>query len=276
MEFQYLGTAAAEGIPALLCRCENCIRSRKIGGRAIRTRSQALIDGTLLIDFPADTYAHLLKNSLDLTHVQNCLITHTHEDHLYPKDLAMMRPGFAYPGEGYHLSFYGSDKVGTALAEEMQALAPSGYASFTEVRPFTPFTAGKYTVTAFPAIHDVNAGPLFYMISDGEKTVLYAHDTHYFADEVWAYLEREKPHFDLVSLDCTNAGNPVTYIGHMGLPENIRAREKMLSIGVADDTTTFVCNHFSHNGGHVVYDDFVLLAGKEGFLVSYDGMKITL
>ena len=55
MKFRFLGTCAAEGIPALWCRCDNCRRSRELGGRALRTRSQALIDDTLLIDFPSDT-----------------------------------------------------------------------------------------------------------------------------------------------------------------------------------------------------------------------------
>ena len=44
MKLQYLGTAAAEGIPAVFCECENCIKSKENGGRNIRTRSQALID----------------------------------------------------------------------------------------------------------------------------------------------------------------------------------------------------------------------------------------
>ena len=47
---------------------------------------------------------------------------------------------------------------------------------------------------------------------------------------------------------------------------------RMLEEGMADENTRFVCNHFSHNGISVVYDDFVSVAGKEGFLVSYDGM----
>lgn len=35
----------------------------------------------------------------------------------------------------------------------------------------------------------------------------------------------------------------------------------------------FVLNHFSHNG-NAVYDDFSHIAGKNGFLVSYDGMEL--
>lgn len=277
MKFQYLGTAAAEGIPALFCQCDNCVRSRSAGGRALRTRSQALIDGTLLIDFPADTYAHLLQNRLDLLHVTDCLITHRHMDHLYAADIQMLENGFSHVREGYHLTFYGTDKVGAAIRPVLAPkLLKEGSCSFTEIKPFDTFSAGKYTVTALPAIHDPNAGPVFYMISDGEKTVLYAHDTHFFHDDVWAYFARVQPHFDLVSLDCTNACLPLTYVGHMSLTENVRVRARMLEESFADENTVFVCNHFSHNGTHAVYDDFVPLAGKEGFLVSYDGMKITL
>ena len=62
----------------------------------------------------------------------------------------------------------------------------------------------------------------------------------------------------------------------MGLTENAEVRRRMLEEGYADGETVFVSNHFSHNGIHVVYDDFVPIAAREGFLVSYDGMKIQL
>ncbi|MBQ4043078.1 MAG: hypothetical protein IJD06_03695, partial [Clostridia bacterium] len=163
-----------------------------------------------------------------------------------------------------------------AIEPSLKSLAKYNRTSFTELTAFTPTAVGKYTVTALPSIHDPNSGPFFYMISDGEKTVLYAHDTHYFHDDVWAYFEKTKPHFDLVSLDCTNACLPLTYVGHMGLPENAQVRSRMLEMGIADESTVFICNHYSHNGTHVVYDDFLPIAGKEGFLISYDGMKITL
>ena len=47
MIFQYLGTAAAEGWPGLFCDCQACEKARAKGGRNIRTRSQAIVDGGL-------------------------------------------------------------------------------------------------------------------------------------------------------------------------------------------------------------------------------------
>ena len=278
MKIQYLGTAAAEGIPGIFCTCERCVRSRRIGGRALRTRSQAIIDDKLLIDFPADTYAHILNNNIDLANVYHCLITHSHQDHLYPKDIRMLEPGYATMPKDYHLTFYGTEKVGEQIRPMIAyKLEEKNISAFREVEPFVCFEAGEHKVTALPAVHDQSAGPVFYQISDGDKNMLYAHDTYYFHDSVWSFWEKEKPYFSLVSLDCTNACRPITtYKGHMGLHENIQVRDRMVEEGYADDKTVFVCNHFSHNGIKVVYDDFVPIAIREGFVTSYDGMVISV
>ena len=55
MKLTYLGTAAAEAVPAIFCNCEICKEARKLGGKNVRTRSQALINDDLLLDFPAGT-----------------------------------------------------------------------------------------------------------------------------------------------------------------------------------------------------------------------------
>lgn len=63
MKIKYLGTAAYEGIPSLFCRCETCEKSRREGGRNLRSRSQALVDDELLLDFPADTVWHFIVSA---------------------------------------------------------------------------------------------------------------------------------------------------------------------------------------------------------------------
>ena len=61
MKLTYLGTAAAEGWPAAFCNCDGCRAARRLGGRNIRTRSQALVDDALLLDFPCDAWLHALR-----------------------------------------------------------------------------------------------------------------------------------------------------------------------------------------------------------------------
>ncbi len=68
----------------------------------------------------------------------------------------------------------------------------------------------------------------------------------------------------------------MAYVGHMSLAENVRVRDRLLSLGCAGADTVFIANHFSHNGLSVFYDDFVPAAAREGFLVSHDGMTVTL
>ncbi len=87
MKLKYLGTAAAEGIPGLFCNCRVCRNALSVRGREIKTRSQSLVDGKLLIDLPADTYMHVLNYGLDLREIHHCIITHNHSDHFYPNDL---------------------------------------------------------------------------------------------------------------------------------------------------------------------------------------------
>lgn len=62
MKLIYLGTAAFEGIPAIFCSCPICNEARILGKRNIRTRSQAIINDDLLIDFNPDTFTHFLNN----------------------------------------------------------------------------------------------------------------------------------------------------------------------------------------------------------------------
>ena len=71
MKFHFLGTAAAEGIPALFCECAVCKEAREKGGRFIRTRSQALIDDDLLIDFNPDSYMHFLRYGIDAVKIRH-------------------------------------------------------------------------------------------------------------------------------------------------------------------------------------------------------------
>lgn len=187
MKLQYFGTAAAEGWPALFCDCDACRRAKAAGGRNIRTRSQALIDDRLLIDFPADTYLHVLHYGLDLNRVDAVIVTHAHEDHFYPKELGNRRNGFAHLPEDAPrtLTVYGSEKIGKALASVI-AGAP-GRIAFEQLEIGEASIIAGYSVTPLPADHNPASGPVIYLIGDGKSNLLYAHDTGYFPEETVAF-----------------------------------------------------------------------------------------
>lgn len=278
MKIKFLGTAAAEGIPAVFCMCDACVEARKRKGKNIRTRSQAIIDDKILIDFPADTFVHCLNNDIELAKIKHCLITHTHSDHLYLNELEMRLPVFSHLSTDSLLTFYGLEgtmkKIDGYVENELSG-KPRMVA--TEIlKPYIKTQIDEYTVTALNATHDVRSYPAFYIIEDSEgKSILYAHDTNYFSEEVWKYLDENKPKFSLVSVDCTEAMLPAMhYVGHMNLNDNVRIKNKLVELGCADENTIFISNHFSHNGVNVLYEEFSEAAEKEKFITAFDGLEI--
>lgn len=270
LKLQYLGTAAAEAIPAVFCNCEVCRKSRELGGRHLRTRSQALVNDDLLIDFPCDAYAHALRFGIDYSKIDHCIITHTHGDHLFPWELNHLKPHNQYERGVFHV--FGSEDVEAAISGPVANA--KGFLQFHRVEPFEPFQIGSYRITALKAAHGT-AHPYIYLIEDETGSLLYAHDTDLFPEETMEYLKRVKPALGLISLDCTEgAHEDLNYHGHMCLGRNVRCRNDLIDCGVADENTVFVLNHFSHNGLSVGYDDFCALAEPLGFVVSYDGMTV--
>ena len=75
MKLQYIGTAAAEGIPALFCNCDTCREAMRRGGKDLRMRSGAIVNDKLIIDLNPDLYAAKLRFGLDLSGVRNAIIT---------------------------------------------------------------------------------------------------------------------------------------------------------------------------------------------------------
>lgn len=276
MKFTFLGTAAAEGFPGMFCSCATCERARKAGGRNLRGRSQALVNDDLLIDFPADTCQRTLQGHLDLPRIRHCLVTHSHSDHLYPADVEMRKPGFAYPSDEQPFVFYASEKTARPLQERLGAyrMDDNGSMQVKIIRPFEPFAVNGYTVTPLQAVHDPTTEPLMYMISDGDKTVLYAHDTDYFSDDTWAYLEALRPKLDMVSLDCT--GVTIRYVGsHMNMETGVQVVERLRALGCVTEQTKLVVHHFSHNCGYT-HDELLPVAAASGFDVSYDNCVVEL
>ena len=112
MKFTYLGTAAAEGIPALFCECDICRYAARQGGRNLRMRSSAMIDDTLMIDFTPDMLAEKMKYSLDLARLSAIFFTHSHIDHLASKELCYYHGMYSNRVNPKSvLNLYGNEKV---------------------------------------------------------------------------------------------------------------------------------------------------------------------
>lgn len=273
MRIKFLGTAAAEGCPAVFCNCEYCAEARRLGGKNIRTRSQALIDDDLLIDLPADTYSHFLNNNVEGDKIRNLLITHSHGDHFYPEELQNRGGAYAHNMRASNLDVF----CGEGVYKKLDGfLIDHAEVSVHQLKLFEELSIGNYKVTPLPARHALGDGALIYIIKKENKTILYAHDTGYFFDEVFEYIEKNKIVFNFVTLDCTYVNNSVPDIdAHMGIENNLRLVENMSRIGCVNDDTVKVINHFSHNGGPIQHK-LEEQVGKHGFLVAYDGFTVVI
>lgn len=279
MKFTYLGTAAAEGWPAVFCNCDFCNTARLSGGKDIRTRSQAMLEDDVLIDFPADTYHHALYNSINLSKIRYVFVTHTHSDHLLPYDLIFRGSCYAHKLISEKITFVGNEAMCSWMQKNIfeNVEVEKGIAKniTTEyIPPYTPTKFGEYTLTALKAQHKADEVAYVYLIQKNYKAVLYLHDTGMLPDETFKYLADCGVKPDFVSYDCTyvlkdNAS------GHLGLPNCAQIRDRLLKEGVITENTINIINHFSHNCG-VLHVDLVAEAEKYGFLVSFDGMEINL
>ncbi|MDR1733620.1 MAG: hypothetical protein LBR73_01895 [Oscillospiraceae bacterium] len=280
MKIKYFGTAAAEGIPALFCTCPVCRKARQLGGKNIQSRSQALIDDTLLVDLPPDTFYHTL-NGLDLPSVNQVLLTHTHGDHFNTLDLWCRSKGIAHYGafdqplpEPLHV--YASERAMEEIRKEREYCGcfekPDVFAMHPLQR-YVPTDTLTHRITAMTADHSQNAGAVIYIIEDKSGTaMLYGNDTGWFPEETWDYLAQTKPYFAYVSLDTTGVTQNYRS-GHMGFSAGIEVREKLIGLGCADEKTVFCHVHYSHNG-RMVYDEIAVAAADHGFLAAYDGFEV--
>ena len=276
MKLRYLGTAASEGIPAVFCECETCRRARELGGKNIRTRSQAIIDDRLLIDFPADSYAHSLQYGISLAKIRHCLITHSHPDHLYPEELCMRQTGvFAHIEKEEPLTFYADESGYEMIAATIEAnRIPEKDVAVQKIELYTPFDVDGYRVIALRATHSPESTPVVYIIQKDGKGIFYLHDTSLLRDEPMQYLKEFATPLDLLSMDCTGGSLYIPNDCHLDIHRCKELVESFKEIGVADDRTRVVVNHFSHNGGHVLHDEIAPIAREFGFTAAYDGLEI--
>ena len=273
MKIQYLGTAAAEGIPAMFCECELCKRAQQAGADEIRTRSGVLINERILMDLSPDLYYHKLRYGLNLTAINTVVVTHSHTDHFDRAELTRRSTEhYCHVKQEQPLVVYGNERVcrlgREAILEEFGKTVESSI-RFRTVQPFEAWEVDGVRFQAIPASHDSSEPCLIYVIRDAAGCVLYGNDTGLLSEEAYDSLTGLK--FDLVSLDCTFGFRSVPEGGHMGFPENQIFVEALRKRGCIKPETRILATHFSHNMG-MLKREVEREGQKYGIEAAYDGM----
>ena len=201
MRLFFLGTAAAEGYPAIFCNCENCNEARALGGMNLRYRSAMLVNDDLLIDFGPDLMAAAQRFNRNLSRVTTGLVTHAHGDHFDTFNFVMRKAAFTGGVEIPTMRVFGPQEV-TDTLEGMEGDLSLMRIETQTVHAFDCWQHSGYTFTAYRAYHAIDTlETLFYSVEDGAHAVLYATDTGPFPEETWQGLAGKT--FDVVILEET-------------------------------------------------------------------------
>jgi phosphoribosyl 1,2-cyclic phosphate phosphodiesterase len=273
MELLLLGTAAAEGWPAPVCDCDGCQAARQLGGPNIRSRSGALIDDDLKIDFSPDTVSQLQRLGRSLTSVRTILFTHEHSDHLAAPELQWFVPPFTLTPPKHTLHIYGNvqviDEIHRCVRKELRDA--SELHVMRELEKIT--TADGDTVLPLPAEHA--PGSLLLRITRsaarGGKTILYGHDSGTFPPATLDALS-DGVKLDIALFDCTY-GIDEHPRAHMGVNGVTRLADELRRRGAITDRTRCIATHFSH-GGKALHEELLRLLAPYRIEAAYDGMMV--
>jgi len=273
----FLGTGAAEGVPAMYCNCDTCREIRRRGEAEYHTRSQLIIDDSVGIDFPPDAYYRSLRYGVELAKIEHLLITHSHMDHFYAHDFILR--GYKYAKNfSAPLHIYGNAEVCAVYREcTRRELRPEigETIHLHEVALFQPFEFNGYKATALKAQHSVKEDAYVYLLEKDGKSYLHLTDTGRLPEETLRYLgayfkEREEK-VDLVTFDCTFLFHTAGEVSrHMGLEDNMVMKRCFEALKVTDGHTMYAITHYSHNGNPI--RETLKRAEKEyGVVAAYDG-----
>lgn len=268
MKLHFLGSGASEGIPNPFCKCEICEKSRVEKGKNIRTRSALILDDTMQIDFPPEYSYQVMKENIDVTKVKNLLFTHTHPDHFNVGDLFSRMEGY-----GHHithpLNVFGNDRAINGCLDVLPGYSKERF-TFTRFIPFQTVEINGAKVTPLLANHAEWEMCFVYFIEKNGKKVFYGHDSGWFPELTWKWLEGKK--IDLTVLECTwgHTGNS-TEDGHMSIETVLETQKKLLTDGIHTDDSQLIISHLSHNSG-LMHDELVEVFKPNNIEVAYDGL----
>ena len=263
MKIELTGTGGADGIPGFFSDDRVSEHARTHGGKDVRHRASAVIDGTIRIDFGPDTFGQCQKLGIRPKDWQQIVFTHSHDDHFAPRELQYMFPPFL-PSDANKPVVFGNqailDGIGDAFVEAKNLPVQL-------LRSFTPTQVGAYELIPIKAYHKLDEDSLN-LIFRSDRTFLYATDTGTYQDETFEFLNGFR--VDAAVIECSEGFAPSDYWGHLSCDELLKVVDRMRKIGCFHDRTFLCTTHHSHagNGTHEELERFL---NPQGIQVGFDG-----
>lgn len=266
MEVRLLGTGAADGIPAFFAESRVCDAARQRGGKDVRTRASALVDGHLKLDFGPDTFSQIVAHGVNPRDWSAILFTHSDADHFSVKELQYALFPFT---EALFASF--AVFANPSICAEIVENYPEWPLELHETRSFQPFQHAEYSISPLRAYHSRGEDCQNLVIDDGESVFLYATDTGVWQEETWDYLADFR--LDALCIECTNGKERSKYWGHLNIEELLQVVGRLRSTGVLKPGSRVVTTHHSHEGD-MTHDELFEALAPHGIEPGYDGMVL--
>lgn len=265
MRIRLLGTGGADGIPALCARSMVSDYAREHGGKDVRTRAAALVDGVLKLDFGPDTLAQIQRDGLNPLDWTATVFTHSDEDHLTVSELQY----FVYPfndNDSLPFTIFGNPDV----CRIIRARYPEWPFEIFETKAFEPFQHLDFTITPILANHKVGEEAHNLIIEKDGRKLIYATDTGIWCERTFEFLKGAMA--NALVIECTDGFKKSTYNGHLDIAECVGVVHRLRDFdGIADDARV-VTTHHSHQGG-ARHCDLVKALGRFAIEPGYDGME---
>lgn len=287
MKLTFLGTGAGEGYPGYWCECPHCTYARKHRGKNLRTNSSMVIDEELLIDMGPSCFDNAARFGVNLSKLKTLLVTHPHEDHLYPQHLRWrntdesllpltyvekMRHGGPRFTDIPQLNIYGNSFVMETLRKSLDDMEELKI-NLHEIKEGKEEKTDGYRILPVRGNHGSQQGfSHSYIIQKDEKTLLYALDSGSYDEDQFALIQEYQ--YDAVIMEGTTGLNE-QYGGHMCLVNNIRIRERLKENKCLRENSRFLLTHLSPHWcpPHDWYESIV---ASEGLELAYDGLQIEI
>ncbi len=254
MRIHFLGTGAAEGIPAINCQCNHCVRARAEGGKLVRRRSAILFSlpgYELLVDTPPDIKTLLRLNGVQA--IDGIFLTHEHYDHV--SGLAE----FAYWERKVDLLMEGN--LYDRLQQQGVTTRVQETAFHMACRPGVALRFDGFFLVPFAVRHTVPCFGLAIYAED--RKIIFAADT---SAELTHYARRLTQGADLLIVNTPffdQGGND-----HLNVVGAIRWKETL-------DIKGMVLTHINHH--NLPHDDLERYVSRfENVQVAYDGLTIEM
>mgnify|MGYP000234244965 CR=1 FL=1 len=254
MRIQFLGTGAAEGIPAINCDCSHCSRARREGGKLVRGRNAILFSlpgYQLLLDTPPDIKVSLAKYKI--RRIDGIFLTHSHHDHS-----GGLEEFLFWKAE---LDLFAETKMYEALRREDWGDKLPEIAFHCAFYPGMAIRFDGFFFTPFAVYHPTPCFGLA-LYESGRKVVYTSDTSNRFSNYACCLMEKA----DLLIVNTPRFSPPhedhITSTEAVALKDRVGARHLILT-------------HFNHeNKPHDELEEWA--KGLKGVTVAYDGLAIEI